>query len=437
MIYPTARGVGLAAAGVPVSLILAAAEPGLWPLGAAWVVFAALLIGADAVIGADRHGLVLSVRAPSVMGTGRAAPAEASAIWAKGRGPARVELALETDARFRADLDGVTAPVANGGAGAVFELYPQRRGEGRLERLWARWRGPMGLAWKQRAERLDRAVPVTPDLHGVREEALRLFARDALHGLKVERRRGEGTEFDTLTEFRPGMDRRSVDWKRSAGHAKLLAKEYRTERNHPVILALDTGRLMSEPLEDLPRVDRALNAALLLAYVGLKLGDRVGLFAFDARPRLSTGAVSGTGAFPLLQRRAAGIDYSVEETNFTLGLTQLSGELKRRSLVVVFTEFADTIGAELMVENLGRLSRKHVVLFVVLRDAELAGMVEAEPRTPEDVSRAVVAAGLLAEREAVLTRLKRLGVLVVDAPAERLGPALLNGYLDVRRRELV
>jgi uncharacterized protein (DUF58 family) len=388
-------------------------------------------------LGADRAGLGLTLLTPASAGTGRPAEAQAEARWAKGRGPARLELALETNDRFRAQLEPVDAPVVDGGAGARFELWPERRGEGRVDRLWARWRGPLGLAWKQRSQTMDRPVPVTPDLEGVREEALRLFARDAVHGMKVERQRGEGTEFDSLLEFMPGMDRRAVDWKRSAAHGKLLAKQFRTERNHPVVLALDTGRLMSAPLDGLPRIDRALNAALLLAYVGLKLGDRVGLFAFDARPRLSTGVVSGPNAFALLQRRAAALDYSEEEANFTLALTQLGGELKRRTLVVVFTDFADTVGAELMVENLGRLGRKHLVLFVMLRDAELEAMVEAEPRTAEDVSRAVVAGRLMSERELVLERLRRLGVLVVDAPLDRLGPSLLNGYLDVRAKELL
>lgn len=436
MIYPTARGVALAAAGVPLSLVLGALAPELWPLGAAWVLFALLLVGVDALLGADRRGLTLTLAKPALMFTGRSARAEAKAVF-RGRAPGEVELALETNDRFRLDLHGVWSSVAAGAAGAIFELTPERRGEGRLERLWARWRGPLGLAWKQRAETLDALVPVTPDTRAVQDEALRLFARESLHGLKTQQQRGEGTEFDSLTEFLPGMDRRAVNWKRSAAHAKLLAKEFRTERNHPVMLAIDCGRSMSEPLDGLPRVDRALNAALLLAYVGLKLGDRVGLFAFDARPRVSTGVVAGTAAFPLLRSRAAAIDYSAEETNFTLGLTALSGQLNRRSLIVVFTDFADTTGAELMVENLARLVRRHLVLFVAFRDAELERMVDREPETAEDVSRAVVADHLLRERETVLTRLKRMGVLVVDAPAERIGPALLNGYLDVKRRDLL
>jgi uncharacterized protein (DUF58 family) len=184
-------------------------------------------------------------------------------------------------------------------------------------------------------------------------------------------------------------------------------------------------------------VDRAINAALLLAFVSLKLGDRVRLFAFDARPRIASGATAGAQAFPLLQRLAASIDYTTEETNFTLGLTALSGRLDRRALIVVFTDFADATSAELMVENVARLMRTHLVLFVVFRDEELESLREQAPATPQDVSRAVVAERLLKQREAVTAKLRRLGAQIVDAPADGLPLAVLNGYLDVKRRELI
>jgi uncharacterized protein (DUF58 family) len=271
----------------------------------------------------------------------------------------------------------------------------------------------------------------------VKEQALRLFSRDAPLGSKPLLDTGEGSDFHALKDFQTGMDLGDIDWKQSARHARLVGREYRTERNHHVILALDTGRLMSAPAAGLPRIDRAINAALLLAFVSLKLGDRVGLFAFDARPRVASGLASGPQAFPLLQRLAAAIDYSTEETNFTLGLTALAGRLDRRAMVVVFTDFADATSAELMIENVARLMRTHLVLFVVFRDEELEALARAEPTEPEDVARAVIADGLLRQREAVAIRLRRLGAQIVDAPAEGLGPALLNGYLDAKRRGLV
>ena len=175
----------------------------------------------------------------------------------------------------------------------------------------------------------------------------------------------------------------------------------------------------------------------LLAFVSLKLGDRVGLFAFDAKPRVASGVTAGAQSFPLLQRLAASIDYTTEETNFTLGLSTLLGRLDRRSLVVVFTDFADPTSAELMIENVGRLLRTHHVLFVAFRDEELESLLSGEPKTPEDVSRAVVAGTLLQQRELVFGRLTRMGAQIVDAPADRMGAALVNAYLDAKRRDLL
>jgi uncharacterized protein (DUF58 family) len=186
-----------------------------------------------------------------------------------------------------------------------------------------------------------------------------------------------------------------------------------------------------------PRIDRALNGALLLAYVSLRLGDRVGIFGFDSKPRLFSGVLSGAGAFPHLQRLAARLDYSTEETNFTLGLTQLGASLERRSLVVVFTDFADTTSAELMLENVARLLRRHLVLFVVMRDEELDSIARREPKEADDVSRAVTAEALLVQRDLVETRLRRLGAHIVDAPADRVGPSLISAYLDLKRRDLL
>ena len=186
---------------------------------------------------------------------------------------------------------------------------------------------------------------------------------------------------------------------------------------------------MSEPLLGQPRLDHALHAILLLSYVGLKLGDRVGLFAFDSHPRLSSGTVQGLRGFADLQRLAARLDYSTEETNFTLGLTQLAGELEHRSTIVLFTDFSDTTSAELMLENIGRLLKRHTVLFVVFRDAELERMREEEPRTAQDASRAVIADMMLKERRVVMERLRQMGVELVDVPVTAMNAGVISAYL--------
>jgi uncharacterized protein (DUF58 family) len=355
----------------------------------------------------------------------------------EGASPRAAELAVGCDARLSVEPGRSTLRFSAGEGDADFALVPVRRGEGEISAVWLRWRGVFGLAWKQVVHRPRQSIVIAADIPGVKAEAIRLFSREAPVGVKVQTDIGEGSEFHALREVEGAVDPRAIDWKQSARHGKLLAKEFRVERSHPVVFAIDTGRAMCEPLAGAPRVDRAINAALLLAFVCLKLGDLAGAFGFGARPGGFSGMASGTGAFVRLQRHLAALDYGDDETNYTLGLTQLGAQLKRRSLIVVFTDFADSTSAELMVENLTRLLRRHVVLFVVMRDEELETFARAEPATADDVSRAVTAHALMRGRDLVVARLARLGVRIVDAPAARIGSALISAYLDLKRASVL
>jgi len=424
------------AMGAPVALLAGAFSPGFWVSGPAWVAATLLLALSDAVLAGSRSRLALDM--PGEVRAAVARPGDVTLLTRfLGRAPKRAEASLAADRRLGLAAPVARADLASGEAAFAFPFTPERRGAILIQSLWVRWTGPFGLVWKHKVFALDTPVRITTDLQSVREEAIRLFSRNAMFGAKTQLEIGEGSEFQALRDFQPGMDRRAVDWKQSARHAVLLAKEFRTERNHHVIMALDCGRAMSEPLGGAPRVDGAINAALLLSYACLRSGDRAGLFAFDSAPRLSTGALGGPNAFGLLQEVAGRIDYSTEETNYTLGLTTMAGALQRRSLIVVFTDFTDSTAAELMIESLGRLLRRHLVMFVVMRDDELEAMIAADPLDPDDVARAVVAATLLRERETVVSRLRRMGAHIVEAPAGGVGPAILNAYLDLKRRDLL
>jgi uncharacterized protein (DUF58 family) len=436
VIYPTARAIVLAALGAPVALLVGLIAPGYWVAAGAWLALILGLVLLDALVGPSRAAATLDVEAPGALGAGSAGSMVIRAAF-EGAAPPAADVAVETNARLSAEPGRAALRFARSEGQARIALTPVRRGRGEISRLWLRWPGVLGLVWKQLVVSPGRAIAITPDVQGVKAEAIRLFSREALFGLKTQLETGEGSEFHALREVDGAADPRTIDWKQSARHGKLLGKEFRVERNHPVVLAIDTGRAMSEPLLGAPRLDRAINAALLLAYVSLRMGDLAGVFGFGARAGVFSGIVSGAGGFPRLQRHLAGLDYGEDETNYTLGLTQLGGALKRRSLIVVFTDFADATSAELMVENLARLLRRHVVLFVVMRDEEIEAIARAEPATADVMSRAVTAHGLLRSRELVIARLARLGVRIVDAPASRIGAALISAYLDLKRSDVV
>lgn len=432
VVVPTARTVALLAGAAPLALLVAAVAPGAWLTVAGLAFLLLVLAMVDGFLAGPLEDLTITVPPDAEVGA-----ANAFVFHARlgGGSPSQVEAALACDPRL---ADGGRCSTALQGSGSTWTgqapFTPSRRGTGAVTAAWLRWTGPLGLGARQHSRALDQAVRVWPNLAEVRSPALQSFLRDAQFGLIARRIRGEGTQFEALAEYQPGMDRRRIDWKASARHRHLYAKEMETERDNQIVFAFDCGQAMCEPVAGMARIDRATSAALTTAYVALKGGDRVALYGFAARPETMSPFVTGSGQFHRLQRAAAALDYKAEEPNFTLAMARLMARLTRRSLVVVFSDFTDPTGAELMVESVARLVARHVVIFVTLADDELETLATAPPADLDTVAMAVSADGLLRQRALVLQRLPQLGVDVIEAPFDRIGTRLLDAYLAIKRK---
>ena len=434
-LLPTIRTARIVALAAPLALAVALLAPSAWLA----VPVAAGVLLVLVLVDAARAGTLgqWKIAHDGDVEIGQPAPLSVSADI--GGTPGAVRAALSLDPRLapggRADL------VLGRGQGvwtARTQLVPQRRGTAPIDTLWIAWDGPWGLGSRQQRIALEREIRVWPDLSPIRSRPLQALLRDAELGLIARRRRGEGTQFEALTEYEAGMDKRRIDWNASARHAALYARENETERNNQIVFAFDCGQAMCEPIDGVPRLDRAISAGLTAAYVALKGGDRAMLFGFARRPVLASPFVSATRAFARLQLAAAGLDYRQgEEANYALALATLSARLKRRSLVVLFSDFSDTTAGELMIESLGRLTQRHAVVFVTLEDRELAQFTNAAPDTVDDVARAVTADALSRQRQLVLTRLRRMGVDVIEAPYDKLGFAVIDRYLSLRAQEAI
>ncbi len=436
MIYPTGRAVLLIALGAPFAALFAAILPGLWAIGLAWAVMIALLLILDGLIAAKIGDVEVVVPKSAEIGM----PFELG-VQSKFAGmmlPRTVfgnigideKLSSAGGLEFKLQRSEQNGNLFTGSG----HLTPERRGTGEIGKTWLRWTGPLGLAWRQATKESDHDIAILPNISAIRSPTVQMFLRDSVFGLLVRQFRGEGSEFEALTEYQPGMDRRSIDWKGSARHSKLLAKEYDTERNNQIVFALDCGSIMCEPIDGLPRIDRAVSAALLTAYITLKSGDQTSLFSFAAKPELSTPFLSGSRNFYRLQQDAATIDYRHQESNYTLALSSLSNRLKRRSLIIIFSDFTDPTAADLMLEAAGRLIDKHLVLFVVLEDKELSDIISAPPESAADVARSVTAQNLLDQKKLVVTRLQHMGIDVIEGAHETIGTRLINSYLKINRR---
>ncbi|WP_328803305.1 DUF58 domain-containing protein [Ruegeria haliotis] len=312
-----------------------------------------------------------------------------------------------------------------------------RRGTWVFANLWLTWSSRLRLFEFVPKMGFDLQVAVVPNIRRVQSGEISTTVQSRLFGVKENRVIGEGTEFHQLRDFVPGMDAKSIDWKRSARHRSLVAKEVRAERNHHVIIALDNGYQMREEIADLPKIDHAITAALATAWAAAIGGDLVGLYAYDAQPRLFLPPEPGRTAFARLRSRTAELSYESVETNHTLAMTELNARTPKRSLIIVFSDFVDTISAELMVENVSVLAKRHLIVFVALRDPILEAQVNRAPQDMNGVAETVSTGQLLHERRLVLERLHQLGITVIDAEPGEISTRLISTYLEIKAREMI
>ncbi|WP_304073873.1 DUF58 domain-containing protein [Maricaulis maris] len=315
-------------------------------------------------------------------------------------------------------------------------LTGRARGAWALGRVWLNWPSRFGFFDFTPSTEIGRSVTILPDIRPVTQGQIDLAVRTSLHGQKESFAEGEGSEFHQLREYVPGDSLRRVDWKRSARQRRMLSKETRAERNHNIIIALDHGYLMREEIAGLPKIDHAINAALATAWAAAVGGDQVGLYTFHARPHSWMPPEAGRQIFPKLRRALAELSYESAESNPTLALATLQARLRRRSLVIVFSDFVDTTTSELMVEHLGRLSREHLVIFIALRDPVTEDQARQPVSTLQAAAEAVSASDLLRDRRIVIERLGQLGVMVLDVRPDQLTPRLVSTYLDLKAREV-
>ncbi|WP_433798644.1 DUF58 domain-containing protein [Actinomycetospora sp. CA-084318] len=336
-------------------------------------------------------------------------------------------------------------------------LRPTRRGEHAAAVVTVRAWGPLGLAARQRSRAVGGRVRVLPEFASRRHLPARLARLRELDGRRAVQVRGAGTEFDSLREYVRGDDVRSIDWRASARSTDLVVRTWRPERDRHVLVVLDTGRTsaglvgatpFSSPREGnphdvgaggssphgagaVPRLDASLDAALLLAALAARGGDRVDLLAVDRAVRASV--VGARDPLPAMTAALSGVEPALVETDMRLLAATVLTRASRRSLVVLFTGLDDAAVAEGLEPVLGPLLHRHTLLVAGVADPAVASLA-AGRGSGEAVYGAAAATVAQEERRAVVGRLQRRGVEVVDAPPDELAPALADRYLALKAR---
>jgi uncharacterized protein (DUF58 family) len=317
-------------------------------------------------------------------------------------------------------------------------VVPRERGRTALRSYHARIQSRLGIVELRRAFAAPVAVRVMPDLSAL-DRSGDLVARTKLidSGLRRLRRRGMGGEFASLREYTTDDAFRSIDWKASARRGKPMVTQYEVERAQQIVVAIDAGRLMTPRLGDRRKLDYAVSAALAIAAMARLAADRVGVIAFASTvlARLSPG--SGTQHSAHLTDLLSDVEPRFEEADYERAFLEIGRTLKRRSLIVLFTDLFDPVASGAVLAAAKLLTARHLCLVVLMNDAAIGAALRRVPLDADDAYRAAVAATLSEERDRAVATLRNRGVLVVDVPAAELTIALLDAYVDVKTRGLL
>jgi uncharacterized protein (DUF58 family) len=310
---------------------------------------------------------------------------------------------------------------------------PARRGRFTPTEVVVRVTGPLGLLSRQRSRRLPGVLRVHPPFRSKEEAELRIDRARLLEvGLRSAAGRGGGTEFDQLRDYGVDDEFRRIDWAATARVDRPVVRTYRAERNQTVIVLLDNGRVMAGQVGDVPRVEHAMDAVMMLTAVASRLGDRAGLVAFDHQIRAVVPPAHGLQQLGRVTEAMYRLEPALVEADYRGAFTTTLARFRRRALLVVLTELVEQSVGEFLAPALPLISAQHLVLVGAVRDPEVTGWAQDRPDDPSAAYRTAAAVAALDERARTIARLQGLGATVVDAEPWKLAPLLTDAYLKVK-----
>ena len=421
------------------ALVLCGAVPVLLrPEGStvwAWLGLCVLLTIVDVLVAGRPDALELSrVPTPQVrLGEGATTTLLVHNPGRRYRGRMRDAWQPSAGARgVRHELDvpaGETRPVST-------ELLPTRRGDRLADRVTLRRLGPLGVAGRQRSMVVPGHIRALPPFHSRKHLPSRLARLRQLDGRSAVRIRGQGTEFDSLRDYVDGDDVRSIDWRATARRRSTVVRTWQPEKDRHIILVLDTSRTSAGRVDDVPRLDAAMDAALLLAALASRAGDRVDLIAGDRRIHRKVVGASRTELLSELVTAMAPLEPALLEADWRLLAAEVSRVSRQRGLVVLLTPLEPSAVEESLLAPVAVLAGKHRVVLASVSDPALGRML-VDRSDVREVYDAAAAARTVALRERTAAALGRLGVEVLDADPEHLPVVLADHYLMLKSRGLL
>lgn len=434
MPIPTIRMAAFVAAGAIGQFVVAVVARGLspWTLSA-WLVMSFALMLADRATTPNPDSVGFQRVLTPVAAIGQ----ESSILWTITNPvsrPLRVAVADDLAPSLHAAVRRTTVSLPpKASADIEVPFSPTRRGLFNPSSVVIRCEGRLGLAARQRERYVPGELRVHPNFRSRKEAELRINRAKLLHsGVRSTRLRGSGTEFDQLREYSIDDESRRVDWAATARAGRPIVRTFRAERNQTVVNLLDSGRVMAGRVDDVPRLEHAMDAVMTLTALATGVGDRCGLVIFDKSVHTVVAASNRKSQLGTVTSAMFAVEPALVESDYRGAFASTLARFRRRTMLVIHTDLVDEVVADTLIPALPLVVKTHLVVVAASSDPDVIRWAAGPAVTGDDARRRAAAVMSLANRKRAAARLRALGAMVVEAPVGVLPGRLADLYLQVK-----
>lgn len=405
-------------------------------MAAVWLLLAATI--ADIAILYSRRGIVASRQLADRLSNGDDNDIR---LRVESSYPFALRLTVIDETPFvfqRRDVDFLLRLKPREGKTIVYKLRPTQRGVYGFGRIRVFVRSALSLAERRYTCGESQDAKVYPSylmLH--KYELLAMNNRLTEMGVKRIRRAGNNTEFERIKEYVEGDNYRSLNWKASARRHQLMVNVYEDERSQQIVSVIDKGRPMQQAFQGMTLLDYAIKASLMLSYVAVRKTDKAGLVCFADHTDTFVAPSRRHGQMERLLDALYSQQTRWSESDFGDMLATINKRLTKRSLLVVYTSFANTQAMTRQLPYLKQLNLRHKVLVVFFADNEMRDFVNSSPRSTEEYYQHVIVEKMLYEQRLIVSQLRQHGILSMLTTPQNLSVDVVNRYLELKERQAI
>jgi len=319
-----------------------------------------------------------------------------------------------------------------------YDLVSSRRGKYEFGFTAVRFLSNFGLVWCQTSMNAQEFVKVYPNIWRAREIFRKALNRQSL--VVTERKtpkRGEGGEFESLRDYVQGDELRHISWTATAKRTKLTTKQYQIEREQTMLIAIDSGRLMTGRIENETKFDIAVHASLALMLMTARVSDNSGLIVFGRRIRRFIAPGRGIKHIDSVLEALYDLEPELIEPSYSRAFRFIASNIKKRALIVVLTDLIDKDASQRLLNALRLLRPRHLPLVVTVGDRDLYSALVSAPKDSKELFFQSAAEEIVFQRETALRMVESIGGLALDVTAPALAPKLIEAYLRIKEKALI